>query len=54
VQGLGGNVQAIIAGGDYSCALVGTGAMCWGANSDGQLGNNSTMGTLLPVSVENL
>jgi alpha-tubulin suppressor-like RCC1 family protein len=45
-------VLAIIAGAFHSCALLKTGTMkCWGSNSKGDLGNNSTTKSLTPVDV---
>ncbi len=46
--------QAIAAGGSASCALINGGAQCWGGNSNGQLGNNSTASSLVPVAVSGL
>ncbi len=46
------NVTAIATGRYHSCALLGTGKVkCWGYNSDGQLGNNSTTPSNAPVYV---
>jgi alpha-tubulin suppressor-like RCC1 family protein len=42
----------IVAGGSDTCALASTGAAyCWGLNSSGQLGNNSTAQSPVPVAV---
>jgi alpha-tubulin suppressor-like RCC1 family protein len=51
VTGLATSVQAIAAGGAHTCALVGGGARCWGSNGSGQLGNNSTTDSHVPVQV---
>ena len=46
------NVVAIIAGQSHSCALIASGIIgCWGNNSFGQLGNNSTANSSIPVKV---
>jgi hypothetical protein len=45
-------VQAIVAGGYYACALVNGGVQCWGAASNGQLGNNSTSESHVPMQVK--
>jgi len=50
VTGLTGVVQAS-AGNFYTCAVYGELLNCWGANANGQLGNNSTMDESTPVSV---
>ena len=47
-------VTAIAVGGSNTCALLTGGTVqCWGDNSYGQLGNNSTNLSKLPVSVRN-
>ncbi len=50
------NVATLAAGYDHTCAVVensGT-VQCWGRNSSGQLGNNSTTNSPIPVGVSNL
>jgi alpha-tubulin suppressor-like RCC1 family protein len=54
VVGLSSGVIAISSGGasDHTCALLATGKiMCWGMNGRGQLGNNSTTLSNVPVEV---
>jgi len=52
VSGLSSGVALIAAGNYDTCALtVGGAALCWGENDDGQLGDNSTTTSLVPVSV---
>lgn len=44
--------DSVSAGSDHACALTDTGTiMCWGTNTFGQLGNNSTSNSLVPVSI---
>jgi alpha-tubulin suppressor-like RCC1 family protein len=51
VQGLASGVTAIVAGGNHTCALVGDGIRCWGLDTNGQLGNDSTTSSPVPVEV---
>ena len=54
VSGLAG-VVAISAGGNHTCALMAGGALkCWGRNTEGQLGDGSSINRSLPVSVAGL
>jgi alpha-tubulin suppressor-like RCC1 family protein len=46
---LGGAATDLSAGEDYTCALVASQGRCWGADSDRQLGNDTTYGRLVPV-----
>ena len=55
VQNLGGVATAVQAGAEHTCALLNDGTVkCWGNNNEAQLGNNSFISTLIPVSVQNL
>jgi len=49
-----GQVLAISAGSDHTCAVVGGSVYCWGGNSDGQLGNGGTTDALTPGLVSGL
>lgn len=52
VTGLGTGVQAIAAGADHACALLVDGSLeCWGDNGQGELGNNSSTSSSVPVPV---
>ncbi len=55
VTGLSSGVVQITAGQQFACALTSAGAvMCWGANSDGQLGNGTKTDSDVPVQVATL
>ncbi len=55
VYGLGSHIKSVKVGGYHACALTTTGKVqCWGLNSEGQLGDNSTTSSLKPVGVYNL
>lgn len=48
----GRTLTQIVAGASFTCALDSTGlAYCWGLDTSGQLGNNSTTQSLVPVAV---
>jgi len=47
-----GQVSQVSAGGDHTCAVTtGNAVYCWGRNDYGQLGNNSTTLSRVPVAV---
>ncbi|MCL1876914.1 hypothetical protein FWF74_02700 [Candidatus Saccharibacteria bacterium] len=51
----GKTLTQMSANGDHACVLdVGGHAYCWGANSNGQLGNNSSTNSQVPVKVHAL
>jgi alpha-tubulin suppressor-like RCC1 family protein len=50
--GLLSGIVSIGVGVEHTCALSTTDAVyCWGYNGAGELGNNSTTGSLVPVEV---
>lgn len=52
---LGGNVDKVGVGNDFSCALTALGGVkCWGANNRGQLGRGNTTASTTPVDVSGL
>lgn len=55
VSGLPDGVTAISAGGRHTCALTASGAVyCWGSNSFGQVGDDTTTNRLTPVLIGGL
>ena len=46
-----GMTDSLDAGLDHTCVIINGGVQCWGLNSDGQLGNNSTTNSFLPGAV---
>jgi alpha-tubulin suppressor-like RCC1 family protein len=49
----GKTITAISGGGAHSCAVADGQVYCWGGNDYGQLGNNTTTDSLVPVAVDN-
>ncbi|MCT8973248.1 RCC1 domain-containing protein [Microbaculum marinisediminis] len=55
VSGLTSGVTAIKSGTNHTCALTDEGAVsCWGRNTYGELGNNTTGNSPIPVPVSNM
>jgi alpha-tubulin suppressor-like RCC1 family protein len=52
VFGLTGGVTTIVGGFEHTCSLVNGVMDCWGYNFYGQLGNNSTTDSFVPVEVQ--
>ena len=51
VPGLSAGALGVVAGARHSCALaMGGNVQCWGTNKEGELGNNSMMGSPMPVA----
>jgi alpha-tubulin suppressor-like RCC1 family protein len=43
-----------VAGGLHTCAILNGGALCWGYNGSGQVGDDSTTSRSSPVGVQGL
>ncbi len=51
MSGISSGVTAIVDGENHSCAVVAGAVKCWGANTNGQLGNGSTTDAHTPVMI---
>ncbi|MCC6495106.1 MAG: hypothetical protein IT193_02475, partial [Propionibacteriaceae bacterium] len=49
---LSGAVEQVAAGAGHSCAVSADVAYCWGGNAEGRLGNGTTTGSTVPVTVQ--
>ncbi|MBY6242726.1 chromosome condensation regulator RCC1 [Methylosinus sp. Sm6] len=55
LSSVGTGLGTLAAGERHICALTSTGGVsCWGSNSDGQLGDGTSVGRLAPVAVSGL
>ncbi len=54
VVGVSDGAQAVAAGEGHSCALVNGAVLCWGRNSEGQIGNNTNISSATPAPVSGL
>ena len=51
VSGISSGAQAVVAGGNHSCAVVDNAVQCWGLGNGGILGNGATNNSNVPVPV---
>jgi uncharacterized repeat protein (TIGR01451 family) len=49
-----GTAGALAANTDHACAVIAGGVQCWGNNGSGQLGNNSSASSGVPVAVSGI
>ena len=55
VTGLAGAVTALAAGANHTCALLQSGAVqCWGDNTNGQVGDQTTVSRNVPTAINGL